>query len=104
MPADGRLIRVYNLKVNEAALTGEWLPATKKVDALPEDTPLADRDNMIYMGTVIEDGKGRAIVTAIGEQTEIGKISALVKETKEEKTPYQKKLAHFSKIVGIIIE
>ena len=103
VPADGRLIRVYNLKVNEAALTGEWLPATKKVDALPEDTPLADRDNMIYMGTVIEDGKGRAIVTAIGEQTEIGKISALVKETKEEKTPYQKKLAHFSKIVGIII-
>ncbi len=103
VPADGRLIKVYNLKVNEAALTGEWLPATKKVDALPEDTPLADRDNMIYMGTVIEDGKGRAIVTAIGEQTEIGKISALVKETKEEKTPYQKKLAHFSKIVGIII-
>lgn len=103
VPADARLIEVHNLKINEAALTGEWLPATKKVDSLPKDTPLADRDNMVYMGTVVEDGKGKAIVTAIGEQTEIGKISALVKETKEEKTPYQKKLAHFSKIVGIII-
>jgi len=103
VPADGRLIENHNLKVNEAALTGEWLPATKNINPLPKDTPLADRDNMVYMGTVVEDGRGKAVVTGIGKETEIGKISALVKETKEEKTPYQKKLAHFSKIIGIII-
>ncbi|HOK35544.1 MAG TPA: HAD-IC family P-type ATPase [Candidatus Pacearchaeota archaeon] len=103
VPADGRLIEIHDLKINEAALTGEWLPATKKIDLLPENTPLADRDNMVYMGTVVEDGRGKAVVTEIGEKTEIGKISALVKETKEEKTPYQKKLANFSKIIGIII-
>ncbi len=79
------------------------MPATKKVDSLPENTPLADRDNMIYMGTVVEDGRGKAVVTGIGEQTEIGKVSVLVKETEQEKTPYQKKIANFSKVVGIVI-
>ena len=103
VPADGRLIENHNLKINEAALTGEWLPAIKNINSLLENTPLADRDNMVYMGTVVEDGRGKAVITAIGRETEIGKISVLVKETKEEKTPYQKKLIHFSKIVGIII-
>jgi len=85
------------------ALTGEWLSAKKKPEILPEEVPLADRDNMVYMGCVVEDGKGKAIVTETGLQTEIGKVAEMVRETKEEKTPYQKKLAHFSRIVGIII-
>jgi Ca2+-transporting ATPase len=103
VPADGRLIEVYNLKTNEMALTGEWLPASKSSKILPIEVSLADRDNMIYMGTIAEQGKARAIVTAIGPATELGKIATTVKETQEKKTPYQKKLAHFSKIVGGLI-
>ena len=103
VPADGRIIEAENLKINEMALTGEWLPASKRTDFLPEETPLADRDNMVYMGTIVEAGKAKVVVTEIGFKSEIGEIAKMVKETKEEKTPLQKKLAHFSKIVGIII-
>lgn len=103
VPADGRIIKSSNLKINEATLTGEWLAAKKNSDILPLDTPLADRNNMVYMGTIVEDGEGKVLITETGINTEIGKIAVLVKETKEEKTPYQKKLAHLSKIVGITI-
>lgn len=103
VPADGRLIETENLKVNEMALTGEWLPADKKTDILAGDTPMPDRDNMVYTGTVVEDGRGMAVVTGIGLSTEIGKVAQMIKETKEEKTPYQKKLAYFSKIISIVI-
>lgn len=103
VPADGRIIECLDLKMNEMALTGEWLSAEKKPEVLPKETPMADRDNMIYMGTIVEDGKAKAIVTEIGIQTEIGKVAVMVKEVQEERTPYQKKLANFSKIVGIII-
>ena len=103
VPADGRLIEAKDLKINEVTLTGEWLPAEKNTKVLPEDTPLADRDNMVFMGSVVEDGWGKVVVTETGVRTQIGKVAELVKETKEELTPYQKKLAEFSKIVGIII-
>ena len=103
VPADGRLIEVHQFKTNEMALTGEWLAAGKSIKILAPETTLADRDNMVYMGTIAEQGKAKAMVTAIGLTTELGKIAAIVKETKEEKTPYQKKLAHFSKVVGGII-
>jgi len=103
VPSDGRLIEAKDLKTNEVALTGEWLPAEKNPDVLTEDTPLADRDNMVYMGTVVEDGRGKAVVTETGLKTEIGKVAQLVRETKEELTPYQKKLAEFSRVIGAII-
>ncbi len=103
VPADGRLIEVHNLKINEMCLTGEWLPATKRLDILPEKTSLADRDNMVYMGSIVEDGKAAAIAVGTGIQTEIGRVAEMVKETKEEKTSLQKKLARFSKIIGMII-
>ena len=103
VPTDARLIQVNNLKVNEASLTGEWLPAQKTAEVLSLDVPMADRDNMVYMGSIIEDGKGKAIVTSIGQNTEMGKVAVLVKETEEEKTPLQKKLANFSKLIGLII-
>ena len=103
VPADGLIIETYELTTNEAALTGEWIPAHKALGRLPQATPLADRDNMVYMGTVVENGKGKIIVTETGVNTEIGEIAAMIQETKEEKSPYQKKLANFSKIVGIII-
>lgn len=103
VPADGRIIESNNLKTNEMALTGEWLPAEKKADALPKKRHLADRDNMVYMGTVVEDGKAKVMVTATGLETEIGKIAQMVKGAKEEKTPLQKKLARFSKIIGLVV-
>ncbi len=103
VPADGRIFENSSLKINEMALTGEWLPSNKKIELLTPATPLADRDDMVYMGTVVEDGKGRIIVTATGENTEIGKISKMIKESKEEKTPYQKKLSNLSSLIGVVV-
>ncbi len=103
IPADGRIIEALDLRISEAVLTGEWLPAEKKTEVLPSDTPLADRDNMVYSGSLVEGGKGRAVVTATGLKTEMGKIATLVKEAEEEKTPLQKKLAKFSKVIGVVI-
>lgn len=103
VPADARLIEANNLKVNEAPLTGEWLSSQKTIEILLADVPVADRDNMVYMGCTVEDGKGKAVVVSIGKETEMGKISFLVKETEEEKTPLQKRLAKLSKLIGIIV-
>ena len=103
VPADGRLIESHNLKVNEASLTGEWFPSEKITEVLPEKTPLADRDNMVFMSCVVEDGRGKAIVTEIGLKTEIGKVAEIIKGAKEEKTPYQKKIIHLSKIIGVSV-
>ena len=103
VPADGRLIKTHNLKINESVLTGEWFWAEKETEILPEKTPLADRDNMVYMGCIVEDGRGKALVTETGSKTELGKISQMVRETKPEKTQYQKRLAFLSKIIGIVV-
>lgn len=101
--ADGRIIESDNLKTNEMALTGEWLPADKKDKVLDPKTPLADRDNMVYMGTIVQDGKAKIVVVNTGIKTEIGKIASMIKEAKVKKTPYQKKLSHFSSLVGLAI-
>ena len=103
VPADARIIKSSNLRINEAPLTGEWLTAAKHSRALQQDISVADRENMAYMGTMVEEGEGIAIVIATGLDTEIGKVALLIRETREEKTPYQKKLSHFSSIVGVII-
>jgi len=103
VPADARLIEVNHLKVNEAILTGEWLAATKKDVLLPKETPLGDRDNMVFMGTIIEEGLGKAVVVATGLHTELGRIAELLREIKEEKTPFQKKIARFANLVGWLI-
>lgn len=103
VPADGRIIESHNLKINEMALTGEWLAAEKNPEIVPPETPMADRDNMVYMGTIVEAGIGKAIVTETGLRSQIGKVAEMVKETKEEKTPLQKKLANLSKIIGAVI-
>lgn len=103
VPADGRIIESHDLKINEMTLTGEWLAAEKEPETLSIEVPLADRDNMVYMGTIIESGNGKAIVVETGIQSEIGKVAKIIKETKEEKTPLQKKITHLSKIIGAII-
>ena len=103
VPADGRLIEEFHLKVNEAPLTGESLSSEKDIRVLDEKTPLADRDNMVYMGCIVEEGMGKAVATATGKKTEIGKIVEMIGEIEEEQTPYQIKIKRFSKIIGILI-
>ncbi|MCH8244415.1 HAD-IC family P-type ATPase [Patescibacteria group bacterium] len=103
VPADCRILESFELRINEAVLTGEWLASMKQEAILDQKTPLADRDNMAYMGSVVEGGKGIALVIATGQQTELGKISKLLSEVKEEKTPYQKKLQRFSWIIGGVV-
>jgi Ca2+-transporting ATPase len=103
VPADGRIFEAEGLRINEMALTGEWLPSKKFVGKIDDKVGLADRKNMAYMGTIVENGEGMMIITETGKDTEIGKISELVKETDEEKTPLQKKLTNFSKVSAIFI-
>ncbi len=103
VPADARLLESLEIRVDEAALTGESLPVEKTVDILKPGTALADRANMAYSGTVIVYGKGRAVVTSTGMGTELGKIAALVQETEKEETPLQKKLETVGKQLGMLI-
>ena len=103
VPADARIIESQNLRVNESVLTGEWLAVAKQNNALLVKTPIADRNSMVYMGTVTEEGKTVAVVTATGLQTEIGKLASIVRTTRDEKTPYQRKIENFSKIIAIVV-
>lgn len=103
VPADGRLIESENLEISEASLTGEWLPVLKKTQALSGSIALADRDNMVFAGCLVNQGQGKAVITSVGQETETGKIAVLVKKTKESKTPLQKKLIRFSKTIGTLI-
>ncbi|MBP1554539.1 MAG: cation-translocating P-type ATPase [Oscillospiraceae bacterium] len=103
VPADARLIRASNLKVEEAALTGESLPVEKDPAAeIRENAPLGDRIDMVYSGCSVSYGTGMAVVTATGMDTEMGKIASLLNEETEEETPLQQKLAQLGKILGYI--
>lgn len=102
-PADARLIKTFNLQVDEAALTGESFPVSKSAEPVDTGTPLADRKNIIYAGTIMIRGRGVAVVTAVGKKTEMGKIAQLVSETVEEKTPLQRRLHEFGKQIGIAV-
>jgi len=102
VPADGRVFEAKNLKLNEMVLTGEFLSSLKHSEILPENTILADRENMVYMGTVVEEGIGRAIVTETGVNTEIGEIAEMIGK-EEKKTPLQKKIKKLSIQIAIIV-
>ncbi len=105
-PADARLIETHNLLVDESMLTGESFSINKQAKAnIAEKTPLGDRVNMIYSGSIIQKGRGVGIVTAVGANTEFGKISARVAEAEETVSPLQKQMEKFSKAlsVGIMI-
>jgi len=101
VPADGRLIEALDLKVDEAALTGESTAVEKSLDKLKKGTQLADRRCMVYSGTVIVYGKAKAVVSATGMKTELGKIASMVQQTEREQTPLQKRLATVGKQLGI---
>jgi len=96
IPADARILACNDLQVNQASLTGESYPESKDTKKLRELTSLPDRKNIVYMGTIVTRGVGEAIVISTGQQTEIGKIAALIKDTKEELTPLQRRLQSFS--------
>ncbi|MEM1517616.1 MAG: cation-translocating P-type ATPase [Nitrososphaerota archaeon] len=101
--ADARVIESFNLQVYEAALTGESEPVLKKTTILPRDTALSDRTNMVYAGTSVTSGKGKAVVTATGMQMEFGKIAQQVSEIREEKTPLEVRMDEVAKTLGKIV-
>ncbi len=107
VPADARIIECASMKIEEAALTGESVPVDKKVDALNEgengDVPLGDRKNMVFMGSTVVYGRGKAVVTATGMDTEMGKIADALANAEEGKTPLQIKLAGLSKILTYLV-
>ncbi len=103
IPADLRLIETVNLKIDEAALTGESVPVEKDANAvLDSDASLGDRINSAYMGTVITYGRGKGVITDIGMQTQMGNIADMLNETPDESTPLQKKLDSLGKLLGIV--
>ena len=93
VPADARLLHTSDLRVSEAPLTGESVPVAKRADpSLPEDAPLAERETMLYKGTVVVAGSGRAVVVATGMDTEVGRIGTLVQGIADEPTPLERRL------------
>ena len=98
VPADARLVTTFALKMQEAALTGESTPIEKdSVAVLPDDVGIAERANVVFTGTTVVAGKGRGVVTAIGMNTELGRIAGFLITAKREPTPLQKRLAELGR-------
>ncbi len=107
IPADGRIISSNSMKIEEAALTGESVPVSKHDEALElgdlKDIPLGDRKNMVYMGSTVVYGRGRAVITGTGMNTEMGKIADALTQAQDEQTPLQRQLAQLSKILSFLV-
>ena len=108
VPADGRLIQNASLKIEEAALTGESVPVTKFIDMInlsegAKDVPLGDRKNMVYMGSTVVYGRGTAVITATGMDTEMGKIADALAKAEDGQTPLQIKLSQLSKVLTWLV-
>lgn len=101
IPADGRLLESINLKIEEAALTGESEPVNKRIEALPDpELPLGDRRNMAFMGTLVTYGRGELLITGTGMKTELGKIADLLQNVAHEQTPLQRRLDGLGHTLG----
>ena len=108
VPADGRIIENASLKIEEAALTGESVPVNKMLEALgvaegKDDVPLGDRKNMCYMGSTVVYGRGKAVITTTGMDTEMGKIAGALAATEQEETPLQRKLDELGKLLSKMV-
>lgn len=102
VPADGRLLEVHSLQVDEAPLTGESTPIQKKVSILAEEVPVPDRSNMVYMGTLITGGRGIAIVTSTGMETEFGRIAEMVQTIEVGEPPLKRKMEKMGRQLAAI--
>src|SRR5687768_15093035 len=103
IPADARLVESTALQAAEAALTGESVPVSKETAPIGTEAALGDQDNMVFSGTVATYGRGKAIVTATGMRTEMGRIAGLLTETRDEATPLQQELDRTGKLLGVIV-
>lgn len=108
VPADGRLLESASLKIEEAALTGESVPVNKVIEALglahgKDEVPLGDRKNMCYMGSTVVYGRGRALITRTGMDTEMGKIAGALANTADEQTPLQRRLDELGKTLSKLV-
>jgi len=103
VPADGRLVEATALQMAEASLTGESLPVSKNTKPIEGDVALGDRDNMVFSGTTATYGRGTALVTATGMQSEVGRIAGLLKEAREEETPLQRELDRTGTVLGLVV-
>ena len=107
VPADGRILESASMKIEEAALTGESVPVNKTADVLTSgaasEVPLGDRKNMVYMGSTVVYGRGRAVITGTGMKTEMGKIAHVLTQSADESTPLQKRLNQLSKILSVMV-
>lgn len=100
IPADARIIEEFNLKVDESSLTGESVPVQKVTDALPAGTSEADRNNMVYAGTAVAYGRGKAVITATGMKTSFGELAGLLGTIERSRTPLQESLDKFGRWIG----
>ncbi|MGQ9594095.1 MAG: cation-translocating P-type ATPase [Anaerolineae bacterium] len=102
VPADARLVEQFNLRVEEASLTGESVPVEKDAHALlPPESPIGDRRNMVYMSTLVTYGRGKAVAVATGMQTQIGQIAEMIQAYEAEPTPLQMRLDQLGRWLGI---
>lgn len=102
IPADARLLKAFNLKVDEASLTGESSPAKKSIVVCAEDASLNDRQDMVFTGTIVVYGRGIAVATSTGMNSEFGKIAKMVQTAREEQTPLEKRTKSIGKWIGIL--
>ena len=103
MPADCRLIKTSNLKIEESSLTGETVPVLKNENTtLKDDVPIGDMLNMAFSSTIVVNGHGEAVVTQTGMNTKVGKIANMIIQDEAPETPIQKKLSQVGKILGIV--
>ena len=103
IPADARVIQTTALQTAEAGLTGESLPVSKAIAPLARDVSLGDRDNMVFSGTAVTYGRGRAVVVATGMHTEMGRIAGMLQDAPTETTPLQKELDRLGKMLGAVV-
>lgn len=102
VPADMRLVEEHNLKMNESALTGEWMTIEKGTKPIGDDTAVPDRTNMAWKGTLVSSGEGKGVVTAVGDNTEVGKIAQELASGVDTETPIQRHMRQLARFVAVV--